>query len=123
MTTLLKALSLSAIMAFAAPAYSQIMLNVGIGLPHVGIALNVGSPMPHAMWVPGYYADDGRMSRRAWIPGRWQVPPERYREEARFVREGDRYDRHDGYRQDRRSREDVRYRPEDGNRNGDGRNR
>lgn len=103
MTTLLKALSLSAIMAFAAPAYSQIMLNVGIGLPHARVALNVGSPMPHEMWVPGYYAED-RMSRRAWIPGRWQVPPERSREMdgRQEFRDRDRSDNREGRWQDRR---------------------
>ncbi len=94
MRKLLATLAIGAMLAFTAPAYSQVHLRVHFGPPSLRVETVAPAPAPNMSWVPGYYRFDALTNDYVWVPGSWQyrpsqnvvwIPPE-------YIQRGDHYD-------------------------------
>lgn len=65
--------------AFDGVAGVRVAVGVRIGAPPPARReVIVARPHKHSVWVPGYWAFDGRIGEYIWIPGSWQRPPHRH---------------------------------------------
>jgi hypothetical protein len=64
-------------LAPASPAAAGTRVYVRIGPPAPLVETRVVAPSPRHVWIGGYHRWDGRAY--AWVPGRWELPPARYR--------------------------------------------
>jgi hypothetical protein len=93
MRSLLTAFLISIPLAFAAPAFTQVRLNVRVGPPAPPKEVVIQAPSPGLVWVPGYYVYNTSSANYVWVPGRWQAPPSAKHVwvAPRYVRSGNHY--------------------------------
>ena len=101
MKTLLKAISFLGLVAIAAPAYSQVGVDLHFGTPAPRREVIVERPYEGAVYTRGAYYYEPRFARYEWRPGFWGRPNEIRREEVR------RDDRRDEFRRDDRAHFDA----------------
>jgi hypothetical protein len=93
MRIILKSIVCAGLLAFAAPAFAQVHLNISIGPPPPRQEVVIEAPNPGLIWVPGYYVYESSIANYTWVPGRWQAPPAPNQVWARprYVRSGSTY--------------------------------
>ncbi len=65
------------VLASALPARAGTRVYVQIGPPAAVSETRVVAPSARHVWIAGYHPWDGRAY--VWVPGRWELPPARYR--------------------------------------------
>jgi hypothetical protein len=70
--------ALAALALLAVPdADAGARVYVRVGPPKAVVETRVVAPSARHVWVAGYHRWDGRAY--VWVPGRWELPPARYR--------------------------------------------